>query len=141
MCPPFFVGLRARAIAFIQVMQPLRVATKSNKYGGGKAPKQAHLVDVWKKLVNVAERMEINPEFLFNEELFVLDSVSPAITASCAHYRQTKRNSPMVEKLFSPSDATHDLTINILKSYGTPMHESLTVSQGGAVEFLNVERR
>ena len=122
-------------------MQPLRVTTKSNKYGGGKAPKQAHLVDVWKKLVNVTERMEIDPDFLFNEELSVLNSISPTITASCTHYRQTKRNSPMVEKLFSPSDVTHDLKINILKSYGTTMHERLTVSQGGVVEFLNVERR
>lgn len=117
-------------------MQPLRVATKSNQYGGGKAPKQVHLVKVWKKLYEVAKQMERDPEFLFDQDLSVLASVSPVITATCKRYRDTKRNSPMVERLFATSAATHELTVNILKSYGTAMLERLTKSQGGATEFL-----
>ena len=60
------VGIRARAIAFIQIQQPLRVSTKSNKYGGGKAPSQAKMLPVWQRMVEVAERMETDPEFLLN---------------------------------------------------------------------------
>lgn len=117
-------------------MQPLRVATKSNQYGEGKAPKQSHLVEVWKKLAKVATKMESDPEFLFDIDLFVLDSVSEVITTSCEHYRQTKQNSVMVEKLFARSNATQDLTVAILKSYGTAMLTRLTTTQGGAAEFL-----
>ena len=52
------------------------------------------------------------------------------------HYREAKSNSPMVEKLFAPHAETHDLTLNILKTYGTALRERLTAKQGGAVEFL-----
>ena len=83
-------GLRARAIAFIQIQQPLRIATKSNKYGGGKAPKQKHMLSIWQQLMVVAERMENNPEFLLNSGYFIFDSVSDIITESCKHYRESK---------------------------------------------------
>ena len=42
----------------------------------------------------------------------------------------------MVEKLFARSNATQDLTVAILKSYGTAMLTRLTTTQGGAAEFL-----
>ena len=81
--------------------------------------------------------MERDPEFMFDTELFILDGVSSQITKSCKRYRQTKSRSPMVEKLFAKSNATHDLSVNIwLTSYGTAMLERLTTSQGGTAEFL-----
>lgn len=129
-------GLRARAIAFIQIQQPLRVASKSNKFGGGKRPSQAHMLPVWQKLFEVAERMENDPEFLLDSDYFIFDDVSTDISRSCSHYRTTKSNSPMVEKLFFRSDETHDLTITILKSYGSAIRTRLCASQGGAAEFL-----
>ena len=66
----------------------------------------------------------------------VFDDVSKDITSSCMHYRKAKSNSPMVEKLFAPHPKTHDLTLNILKTYGTALRERLTAKQGGAAEFL-----
>ena len=83
-------GLRARAIAFIQIQQPLRVATKSNKYGGGKAPTQSHMLPVWKRLMDVAQRVEEDPEFLLDMNYFIFDQVSDVITGSCKRYRETK---------------------------------------------------
>ena len=83
-------GLRARAIAFIQIQQPLRVATKSNKYGGGKAPTQSHMLPVWQRLLDVTHRMEDDPEFLFDIDYFIFDDVSDVITGSCKRYRETK---------------------------------------------------
>ena len=83
-------GLRARAIIFIQMQQPLRVATKSSKYGGGKAPSQAHMLPVWNRLLDEAKRIEEDPTFLFDINYFVLDEISPIITGSCERYRTTK---------------------------------------------------
>ena len=131
-----FTGLRARAIVFIQLLQPLRVSTKSNKYGGGKAPKQAHMVNIWQRLLDMARRMEDDPQFLFDLDFFVFDDVSTTISQSCKHYRETKANSPMVEKLFSMHADTRDHTVTLLKSYGSAMLGRLTKSQGGAAEFL-----
>ena len=131
-----FTGLRARAIVFIQLLQPLRVSTKSNKYGGGKAPKQAHMVEIWQRMLAMARRMEDDPEFLFDLDFYVFDDVSATISASCKHYRETKSNSPMVEKLFSMHEDTYEHTVNLLKSYGSAMLARLTKSQGGAAEFL-----
>ena len=129
-------GLRARAIVFIQLLQPLRVSTKSNKYGGGKAPKQTHMVKIWQRLMTMARSMEDDPQFLFDLDFFVFDDVSATISQSCRHYRETKSNSPMVEKLFSVHEDTYDHTVTLLKSYGSAMFGRLTKSQGGAVEFL-----
>ena len=131
-----YAGLRARAIVFIQLLQPLRVSTKSNKYGGGKAPKQAHMVNIWQRLLDMARRMEDDPQFLFDLDFFVFDDVSTTISQSCKHYRETKANSPMVEKLFSMHEDTRDHTVTLLKSYGSAMLGRLTKSQGGAAEFL-----
>lgn len=83
-------GLRARAIAFIQLQQPLRVATKSNKYGGDKAPKQDHMLPIWTRMMAVANDMERDPEFLFDMNYFVFNDVSVTITATCKHYRECK---------------------------------------------------
>ena len=80
--------------------------------------------------------MESDPEFLFDADYFVFDDVSTDISSSCARYRESKSNSPMVEKLFAQSDATHYQTLAILKSYGSAMRTRLTASQGGAAEFL-----
>ena len=84
------LGLRARAIAFIHIHQPLRVSTKSNKYGGGKAPKQAHMLPIWQRLLQVAQDMQRDPEFLLTPDYFVFDDISGSITNSCKHYRETK---------------------------------------------------
>ena len=62
---------------------------KSNKYGGGKAPKQAHMVSIWQCLLKVAQDMEHDPEFLLNSDYFVFDEVSASITNSCRHYRES----------------------------------------------------
>lgn len=87
---PLYVGLRARAIAFIHLQQPLRVATKSNKYGGGKAPKQSHMLSIWQRLMQVSQDMARDPEFLFDSDYFVFDGVSTIISDSCKHYRESK---------------------------------------------------
>ena len=85
-----FTGLRARAIAFIHIQQPLRVATKSNKYGGGKAPKQEHMLRIWQRLLQVTQEMERDPEFLLDPNYFVFDDISESITSSCKRYRESK---------------------------------------------------
>ena len=87
---PSYVGLRARAIAFVHLQQPLRVATKSSKYGGGKAPKQSHMLSIWQRLMQVARDMERDPEFLLDPDYFVFDDVSTIISTSCKHYRESK---------------------------------------------------
>ena len=89
-CSEMVAGLRARAIAFIHIQQPLRVATKSNKYGGGKPPTQAHMLKIWQRLMDVANEMERNPEFLLDADFFVFDAVSESITSSCKRYRKSK---------------------------------------------------
>ena len=106
------------------------------------------MLPVWQRLMKVAEDMESDPEFLLESDYFVFSDVSDSITNSCKHYRDCKvrtfttptshactylhihvctlhthvcqqRNSIMVEKLFLESNENVDVTINILKTYGT----------------------
>lgn len=59
---PVLAGLRARAICFVQLHQPLRNVVKSNEMGQGKMPSQAAMGPVWRRVCEVATRIETSPD-------------------------------------------------------------------------------
>ena len=48
------------------------------------------MLSVWQRLMDVAQDMERDPEFLLDVDYFVFQDVSDVITDSCRNYRQTK---------------------------------------------------
>ena len=60
----------------------------------------------------------------------------PTVSESSKNYREAKRHAPMVARLFAPDEQLDDLTLQILKTYGTASRLRLEKDQGGAAEFL-----
>lgn len=48
------------------------------------------MLAVWQRLMDVAEDIERDPEFLLDPDYFIFSEVSTIITDSCSHYRKTK---------------------------------------------------
>ena len=130
------VVMRARAIMFIHISQPLRVACKSSSYVEGKVPSQLDIAPVWCRLMKEIERLLANPGLLLSPSYNVFEGMSSPMVASIERYRTNTKSSAMVEKIFEPAPWIDDETLLVVKADIMAMKVRLTTGAGGCSEFL-----
>lgn len=134
--PKIMAAMRARAIMFLHVSQPLRVACKSSGYVDGRVPSQLDIAPVWCRLLKEVDRLLDNPSLLLSRTYNVFEGMSSAMTESIERYRSNTKASCMVEKVFQPTTWLDDETLLVLKADVMAMKVRLTSSTGGCAEFL-----
>ena len=134
--PKMMAAMRARAIMFLQVSQPLRVACKSAGYVVGQAPSQLDIAPVWCRLVEEVDRMIEDPSMLLDRTYNVFHGMSGPMAQSIDRYRTNTCSSPMVSKVFEPEPWLDDETLLVLKADAMAMKVRLTSDNGGCAEFL-----
>ena len=134
--PKMMAAMRARAIVFLHVSQPLRVACKSSGYVSGRVPSQLDIAPVWCRLLNEVDRMIDNPSLLLDPSYNVFVGVSDEMTRSIERYRTNVRASVMVSKVFESAAWLDDETLLVLKADAMAMKLRLTSESGGCAEFL-----
>ena len=128
--------LRARAIMFLHVSQPLRVACKSSGHVEGQAPSQLDIAPVWCRLLEEVERLIEDPSVLLRPDYNVFEGMSHNITQSIQKYRNNTTNSIMVAKVFETVESLDEETLLVLKADAMAMKVRLTSGDGGCTEFL-----
>ena len=128
-------GLKARALMFIAFHQPMRVCIKSTKFGGSRAPSQLDLHPIWNRLHAEISHMERDPSFMMEKDYYVFAGIQVCEEAS-SRYRNTARNAPMMQRLFTSNVEIDPIVKNLLKAYGTAARLRLEKENGGAAEFL-----
>ena len=134
--PKMMSAMRARAIMFLHVSQPLRVACKSSGYVDGRAPSQLDIAPVWCRLLQEVDRLIDNPRLLLQKTYNVFDGMSDSMTESINRYRTNVRSSDMVDKVFEPAPWIDDETLLIIKADVMALKVRLTSKSGGCAEFL-----
>ena len=133
-------GLRARAVMFVHVQQPLRVASKSSVANGGKPPSQYQMGVVWQHLHRASILFENDPDMLMSRDYNVFAGVGDAsVSDTTERYRRCQAKSEMIEFLFTHDSDTDDMTRELLKSHAVAMRLRLEKDAGGAREFLMVD--
>lgn len=134
--PKMMSAMRARAIMFLHVSQPLRVACKSSGYTDGRAPSQLDIAPVWCRLLEEVDRMIDNPSLLLDPTYNVFEGMSTKMTQSIERYRNNIKTSAMVNKVFAPAEWLDDETLLVLKADAMAIKVRLTTGDGGCAEFL-----
>ena len=79
--------LRARAIMFIHISQPLRVATNCKKYCGGKEPTQLDVAPLWVRAYDECKKLMVDPSPLLNRRYNIFEGMDSVITDTINKYR------------------------------------------------------
>ena len=99
--------LRARAIMFVQISQPLRVAANCKKYCGGNEPTQLDVAPLWVRAYNECRKLSEDPSPLLNRHYNIFEGIDSVITETIEKYRTAKRNAPMLDSVFGVPDCMY----------------------------------
>ena len=92
--------LRARAIMFIHITQPLRVAANCKKYCEGKDPTQLDVAPLWVRAYNECKKLMADPSPLLNRHYNIFEGMDSIITDTINKYRTAQRHAPMLDSIF-----------------------------------------
>ena len=92
--------MRARAIMFIQVTQPLRVIANSKKYCEDKEPSQLDVAPFWCRAHKESVKLWSDPSSLFDRNYNIFDGINNSVTASINRFQQQFKVEIQLDYLF-----------------------------------------
>ena len=98
-CKEVMAALKARAIMFVQVTQPIRVAVNSKKYAGGQDPSQLDVAPFWCRAYDESIKLRDDPSCLFNRDYNIFAGMNNAIAESISKFRKQQKVAEQLNSL------------------------------------------